>query len=92
MRTCGSLGDERQMADPQADDAGLAMLLVDVLAGDDQEIEDLLIYARDPEGLARDRRLRLESRLRESPALADQLRVLKRLGPLEDPSATSGLD
>ena len=80
------------MADPKSDEAGLAMLLVDVLAGDDQEIEDLLVYARDPEGLASDRRRRLERRLRDSPALADQLRVLQRVGPLEDPSATSGLD
>jgi hypothetical protein len=58
--------------------AGLAMLLMDVLAGEDSELELLARYARAPEQLAADQRAELEYRIAQSPALADQLRVLRR--------------
>jgi hypothetical protein len=73
----------RTVTEEDARLAGLAMLLMDVLAGEDSELELLARYARAPEQLAADQRAELERRIAESPALADQLRVLRRL-------ATSG--
>jgi hypothetical protein len=62
--------------DPELD--GLAMLLIDVLAGEAEELELLARYARAPEQLESDQRSEIELRIAESPALADQLRVLRR--------------
>jgi hypothetical protein len=69
----------RSVSDPDAELSGLAMLLIDVLAGDADELELLERYARAPDALGAAQRSRLELRLAESPALADQLRVLRRL-------------
>lgn len=69
----------RSVSDADSELASLAMLLVDVLAGDAEELELLERYARAPDGLSAPQRSRLELRIAESPALADQLRVLRRL-------------
>ena len=70
----------RSVSDADPELSGLAMLLVDVLAGDDDELELLARYASAPDELSASQRSRLELRIAESPALADQLRVLRRLG------------
>ena len=75
----------RSVSDPDAELSGLAMLLIDVLAGDADELELLERYAREPDGLGAAQRSRLELRLAESPALADQLRVLLRLTGSQKP-------
>jgi len=67
------------MSDPEIRKAGLAMLLVDVLSGEDEDAELLLRYARDPASLRPAKREQVERRLAASPAYADQLRVLRRL-------------
>jgi len=73
-------------------DVGLAMLLVDVLSGDDEEIELLLRYARDPASLRPAKRRDIERRLAESPAYADQLRVLRRLRTPQVPTGSTDPD
>lgn len=70
-----------RVSDSDPELAGLAMLLFDVLAGDAEELELLERYASAPEELSSAQRSRLELRLAESPALADQLRILRKLGP-----------
>ena len=72
-------GMTRSVSDADSELSGLAMLLVDVLAGDADELELLVRYANAPGELSSAQRSRLELRLAESPALADQLRVLRRL-------------
>jgi len=67
------------MSDPHEREAGLAMLLVDVLAGEDQDVELLVRYAQDPDALSSEERQQVEHALETSPAYADQLRVLRRL-------------
>ena len=69
----------RSLSDADSELSGLAMLLVDVLAGDADELELLERYAHEPGALSSAHRSRLELRIAESPALADQLRVLRRL-------------
>ena len=69
----------RSMSDADPELSGLAMLLIDVLAGDDDELELLARYASAPGDLSPAQRSRIELRIAESPALADQLRVLHRL-------------
>jgi hypothetical protein len=69
----------RSVSDAEPGLSGLAMLLVDVLAGDSEELELLERYARSPDALSAAQRSRLELRIAESPALADQLRVLCKL-------------
>ncbi len=66
-------------ADEGACEPGLAMLLIDVLAGGSDEAEQLARYAQDPALLSPADRASIERRLAESPAVADQLRVLRRL-------------
>ncbi len=69
----------RSVSDADAELSGLAMLLIDVLAGDADELELLERYARAPDALSDAQRSHLEVRIAESPALADQLRVLRKL-------------
>lgn len=69
----------RSVTDADPELSALAMLLVDVLAGDPVELELLERYARAPDALSATQRSHLELRLAESPALADQLRVLRGL-------------
>lgn len=76
------------MSEGDSKEAGLAMLLVDVLSGDDEDIESLLAYARDPESLSARERQEIERRIEASPAYADQLRVLKRMGLSSAPSGS----
>jgi len=77
------------MSDSDSREAGLAMLLVDVLSGEEEDAELLLHYARDPESLVPAKREAVERRLLESPAYADQLRVLRRLTPLANGAPVS---
>lgn len=58
-------------------ESGLSNLLADVLRPEDSGAELLVRYADDPTSLAPDERERVESELRASPALRDQLRVLQ---------------
>lgn len=70
-------------------DDTLNRLLDDVLSSDDVTPEQLVQYAEQPESLDDDERAFIEQRLDESPALADQLRVLNDFRPAADPASAS---
>jgi hypothetical protein len=63
---------------PANRDAALAALLGDVLASDQPDAELLVRYAEDPQSLSSAERQAIELHLAQSPAYADQLRVLKQ--------------
>jgi hypothetical protein len=69
------------MRNPHDNDRGLTALLGDVLAADELEAELLVRYADAPASLTAAERQQVEAQLAASPALADQLRVLRTFDP-----------
>jgi hypothetical protein len=70
------------MSDQMRDDApGTDRLLDEVLLGDGPDPELLVRYAQDPDGLSSTERATIERQLAASPALADELRVLRGFDP-----------
>ena len=60
---------------------GADRLLDDLLLGEGPDPELLVRYASDPDALSTDEREALERQLAQSPALADELRVLRGFDP-----------
>ncbi len=69
------------MRKPNDNDRGLTALLGDVLAAGELEAELLVRYADAPASLTAAERQQVEAQLAASPALADQLRVLRTFDP-----------
>jgi hypothetical protein len=67
------------MADASVLDDRLAMLVLDVLAGDEEDRALLIRYAEAPDALDDAARAHLEARLVSSPELSLQLELLRRM-------------
>lgn len=72
---------------PRSRDAALLDLLLDAYSADDPPLEWLVRYAQDPGALPAEQRSAIERRLAESPAYAEELRALQRLGVAAAPAS-----